>query len=73
MKTRIYSLIAFFILLTSSFALADGSILGWGAQVVDSAKLGQKNNISISTGIYHSLALKSDGSIVGWGDNYYKY
>jgi len=44
MKTRIYSFIAFFALLTLSFAPtafggSAGSILGWGEQVVDSTEL----------------------------------
>jgi alpha-tubulin suppressor-like RCC1 family protein len=52
-------------------AFADGSIIGWGKQVVDGTELAQKNHIAIAAGRFHSLALRSDGSIVGWGFNYF--
>jgi hypothetical protein len=76
MKTRIYPLIMFFVLLTSIFCLPAfggpaGSILGWGYNYYGQATPPTGNNyIAISTGWYHSLALRSDGSIVGWGGNW---
>ena len=53
--------------------LCSSGVVGWGynsnGQVVPPA--GLSNVVAIAAGIYHSLALKTDGTIVGWGDNTY--
>ncbi|MCK4341704.1 MAG: hypothetical protein KAY37_08285, partial [Phycisphaerae bacterium] len=43
----------------------DGSIIGWGQQVVGGDM--SADFVSVAGGSYHSLGLKSDGSIVAWG------
>ena len=63
------SLLASSFLALPAFGAAGGSIISWGMQFVDCAEFDQKNHVSINSGWYHSLALKSDGSIVGWGFN----
>ncbi len=74
MKTRIYPLIAFFILFSSSFAptALAGSILGWGWNDYGQATPPYGNDfIAIAAGGEgHSVALRSNGSIVGWGCDY---
>jgi hypothetical protein len=52
---------------TSADLPAQGSIIGWGDQCIDSAAFGQIR--AIAAGGSHSLALRADGSIVAWGDN----
>jgi len=49
---------------------ADGSIVGWGWQVVVSQGA-LDNLVAVAAGYWHSLGLKSDGSIVAWGWNDY--
>jgi hypothetical protein len=49
-----------------------GTVVGWGwdeyyGQATPPARL--SNVIAISTGIYHSIALTSDGNVVSWGLN----
>jgi hypothetical protein len=48
---------------------ADGPIIGWGEQRVNSTELLTNDFIAIAAGYWHSLALRSDGTIVGWGSN----
>ena len=45
-----------------------GKIVAWGEQATPNQEL--SGLTSIAAGLYHSLALKSDGTIVGWGANY---
>jgi len=46
-----------------------GRIVGWGTQVVGVDLDG--DFAVITSGVYHSLALKEDGAIVAWGSNGY--
>ena len=66
-KSQITFLALLFVLLTSSFALADGSIIGWGSQVVGVDL--SSGFVKVAAGEAHSLGLKQDGSIVAWGLN----
>jgi alpha-tubulin suppressor-like RCC1 family protein len=50
-------------------ALADGSIIGWGEQVVGGDVSG--GFVKVAAGGVHSLALKQDGSIVAFGQNFF--
>ena len=68
-ESQITFLALLFVLLTSSFALADGSIIGWGEQVVGVDLSG--GFVKVAAGEYHWLGLKQDGSIVAWGYNDY--
>ena len=71
-KSQITLLTAFFALLTLSFApptFADGSIIGWGEQVVGGDISG--GFVKVAAGRAHSLALKQDGSLVAFGQNFY--
>ena len=52
-----------------SSAQADGSIVGWGDQVVG-VNL-DAGFVAVAAGYGHSLGLKADGSIVAWGYNTY--
>ena len=45
----------------------DGSIVGWGEQVVGVDQ--NADFLAAGGGAYHSLVLKADSSIVVWGDN----
>jgi len=48
-----------------------GSIVGWGWNDYGQASPPSGDDFTaISTGVCHSLALRSDGSIDGWGSNY---
>jgi alpha-tubulin suppressor-like RCC1 family protein len=72
MKTRIcffLTLLASAFLALPVFGAADGSIIGWGSQVIGGDLT--KGFIAIAAGGDHSLGLKHDGSIVAWGFNYY--
>ena len=72
--TRARVLLAAILLLALSLAgtaqgqSADGSIVGWGWQVVVSQGA-LDNLVAVAGGSWHSLGLKSDGSIVAWGWN----
>jgi hypothetical protein len=78
-KTRLFtSLIV--ILSATAFAQEQGTIIGWGSNVnaTDSSEyFGQatppdgNDFTAIDAGLYHSIALTSDGSIIAWGDDYY--
>lgn len=62
---------------------SDGTLLSWGrdseGQLGDSTALAQQSTpvavqgsseiIGIASGIYHNVALKSDGTLLAWGDN----
>ncbi len=68
LRIAMWLAVGLLILVSASSVLGQGSIVGWGSQVVvDPAKL--ENLIAIAAGGYHSLGLKSDGSIVAWGWN----
>jgi hypothetical protein len=61
---------AFAAVLLSQRTLAQdsqGSIVGWGAQVVGVDL--SADFVAVAGGRYHSLGLKADGSIVAWGSN----
>jgi len=48
-----------------------GSIVGWGWDHYGQSTPPDGNDfVSITAGVCHNLALKSDGSIVGWGGDY---
>jgi len=71
-KSQITFLTWLFVLLTSVFSaptFADGSIIGWGEQVVGGDLSG--GFVKVAAGGVHSLGLKQDGSIVAWGQNFY--
>lgn len=44
------------------------SIVGWGDELVDT-DLNRQEIVAISAGVFHNLALNTDGTIIGWGDN----
>ncbi|MHC4676206.1 MAG: hypothetical protein ACYTBZ_27255, partial [Planctomycetota bacterium] len=48
-------------------AHAEGSIVGWGSQVVGVDL--DSGFVAVAAGNGHSLGLKADGSIVAWGHN----
>ena len=62
----IFALLAAFCAQTT---FADGSIIGWGSQVVGVDL--SSGFVKVADGGYHSLGLKQDGSIVAWGWNGY--
>lgn len=67
-------IVCFFCMGQSTFA---GSVVGWGDNRYGQADPCDGNDfVAIAAGLYHSLALKSDGCIAGWGisdDSYYDY
>jgi hypothetical protein len=57
---------------TITVANVESSIVGWGRNDDDQATPPAGNDyVAIAAGVFHSLALKSDGSIKGWGYNYH--
>ncbi|MCH7808115.1 MAG: hypothetical protein IIB60_02720, partial [Planctomycetes bacterium] len=52
---------------TTSAQDGDGSIVGWGSQVVGVDL--SADFVAVAAGGTHSLGLKVDGSIVAWGSN----
>jgi alpha-tubulin suppressor-like RCC1 family protein len=47
-----------------------GSLAGWCSNFYGQTNVQPGNDfVAIATGLYHSLALKSDGLLAGWGRN----
>ena len=82
--TNLQNIIALSAGFDHSLALkSDGTLLSWGSdsagQLGDSTALAQQSTpvavqgsseiIGIASGIYHNVALKSDGTLLSWGNN----
>ena len=53
----------------SQIALGEGTVAGWGSQIVLATPL--EDARTIAAGGYHSLAVRSDGTVVGWGEDHF--
>jgi PKD repeat protein/pimeloyl-ACP methyl ester carboxylesterase len=47
-----------------------GTVVAWGSQVIPYVASGTRFT-KIAAGVFHSMALKSDGTVFAWGDNEY--